>query len=45
VSKDIRHRCNTQGKYKRKKAPISKHSKNSGHHEKTQTEIGRYRRE
>jgi chromosome segregation ATPase len=35
VVEDTRHRHNNQGKYKKQKAPISKHSKNSGHNEKT----------
>jgi hypothetical protein len=39
-----RHRHNSQRKYKKKKAPISKHSRNPGHNEKTQPENNRYRR-
>jgi hypothetical protein len=39
----VRH--NSQGKYKKEKAPISKHSRNPAHNENTQPENNRYRRE
>jgi hypothetical protein len=44
LAEDTGYRHNSQGKCKNQKAPMSKHSRNPGHNEKTKPENNRYRR-